>query len=43
MNETYLRVEGQWANLYRAGEARGQTMDFLLSPRRDAAAVRRFF
>jgi transposase-like protein len=29
--------------LYRAVDARGQTIDFLLSPRRDAAAARLFF
>nr|WP_322883833.1 DDE-type integrase/transposase/recombinase [Microvirga lotononidis] len=29
--------------LYRAVDAAGQTIDFLLSPRRDAAAARRFF
>jgi transposase, IS6 family len=29
--------------LYRAVDARGQTIDFLLSPKRDAAAARRFF
>jgi transposase-like protein len=29
--------------LYRAVDARGHTIDFLLSPKRDAAAARRFF
>ena len=29
--------------LYRAVDATGQTIDFLLSPKRDAAAARRFF
>jgi transposase-like protein len=29
--------------LYRAVDASGQTIDFLLSPKRDAAAARRFF
>jgi IS6 family transposase len=29
--------------LYRAVDAAGQTIDFLLSPRRDAAAASRFF
>jgi transposase-like protein len=36
-------VKGEWVYLYRAVDARGQTIDFLLSPRRDAAAARRFF
>jgi transposase, IS6 family len=29
--------------LYRAVDATGQTIEFLLSPKRDAAAARRFF
>jgi transposase-like protein len=36
-------VKGEWVYLYRAVDARVQTIDFLLSPRRDAAAARRFF
>jgi transposase-like protein len=43
VDETYVRVKGKWVYLYRAVDARGQTIDFLLSPRRDAAAARRFF
>jgi transposase, IS6 family len=43
VDETYIRVKGQWVYLYRAVDAAGQTIDFLLSPRRDAAAARRFF
>jgi transposase-like protein len=43
VDETYIRVKGQWVYLYRAVDATGQTIDFLLSPRRDAAAARRFF
>jgi IS6 family transposase len=41
--ETYIQVKGKWVNLYRAVDAFGQTIDFLLSPKRDAAAARRFF
>jgi transposase, IS6 family len=43
VDETYLRMKGEWVYLYRAVDARGHTIDFLLSPRRDAAAARRFF
>jgi transposase-like protein len=43
LDETYLRVKGQWVYLYRAVDAGGQTIDCLLSPKRDAAAARRFF
>jgi transposase, IS6 family len=43
VDETYLRVKGEWVYLYRAIDASGQTIDFLLSPKRDAAAARRSF
>jgi transposase-like protein len=43
MDETYIRVRGQWKYLYRAVDMEGQTIDFLLTARRDAAAALRFF
>jgi transposase, IS6 family len=43
VDETYIRVKGEWVYLYRAVDAFGQTIDFLLSPKRDAAAAKRFF
>src|SRR5215211_9388734 len=43
VDETYIRVKGEWVYLYRAVDATGQTIDFLLSAKRDAAAARRFF
>jgi len=43
VDETYVRVAGQWKYLYRAVDRLGQTVDFLLSARRDEAAARRFF
>jgi transposase-like protein len=43
VDETYLRVGGQWRYLYRAVDGTGQTIDFLLSAMRDKAATRRFF
>ena len=43
VDETYLRVAGKWTYLYRAVDSTGDTIDFLLSPKRDAAAAKRFF
>jgi transposase, IS6 family len=43
VDETYVRVKGHWTYLYRAVDSRGQTIDFLLSARRDAVAAKRFF
>ncbi len=43
MDETYIRVNGAWKYLYRAVDKQGQTVDFLLAAKRDAAAARRFF
>jgi transposase, IS6 family len=43
VDETYIRVKGKWVYLYRAVDAAGQTIDFLLSAKRDAAAAQRFF
>ncbi len=42
VDETYIRVKGQWKYLYRAVDSEGNTLDFLLSAQRDAAAVERF-
>jgi transposase-like protein len=43
VDETYVKVKGCWTYLYRAVDSRGQTIDFLLSAKRDAAAAKRFF
>jgi transposase-like protein len=43
IDETYIRVDGRWRYLYRAVDGTGQTIDFLLSARRDKQAARRFF
>jgi transposase-like protein len=43
VDETYVRVKGRWMYLYHAVDSRGQTIDFLLSAKRDAEAAKRFF
>ncbi|TDY16711.1 DDE superfamily endonuclease [Paraburkholderia sp. BL6665CI2N2] len=43
MDETYVRVRGEWRYLYRAVDKAGQTVDFLLRARRDKTAARRYF
>ena len=43
VDETCIKVKGRWTYLYRAVDSRGQTIDFLLSARRDAATSKRFF
>ena len=43
VDETYIRVSGQWRYLYRAVDGTGQTIDFLLSAKRDKKAAKRFF
>src|SRR5919106_1575088 len=43
VDETYCRVAGEWTYLYRAVDSEGNTIDFLLSRRRDAQAAKRFF
>jgi hypothetical protein len=42
MDETYIRVKGQWYYLYRAVDQSGQTIDFLLTEHRDTEAALRF-
>ena len=41
VDETYVKVEGRWTYLHRAVDSRGQTIDFLLSVKRDAEAAKR--
>jgi putative transposase len=42
MDETYIRVKGEWRYLYRAVDKHGQTIDFLLTEHRDQEAALRF-
>jgi transposase, IS6 family len=42
-DETYVRVKGRWAYLYRAVDEAGQVVDVLLRERRDLASARAFF
>ena len=43
VDETYVKVAGQWRYVYRAIDQFGQVIDVFVSPRRDTAAARRFF
>jgi transposase-like protein len=42
MDETYIKVKGEWRYLYRAVDTHGQTIDFLLTEYRDQEAALRF-
>src|SRR2546427_1480761 len=42
MDETYIKIKGQWYYLYRAVDKHGQTIDFLLAEHRDKEAALRF-
>ncbi len=43
MDETSIKVKKVWMYLYRAVDSEGNTLEFLLSPTRDAQAAKRFF
>jgi putative transposase len=43
MDEAYIKVKGKWTYLYRAVDREGQTLNSMLSERRDLSAARRFF
>ena len=42
LDETYIKVKGQWRYLYRPVDKQGQTIDFLLTEHRDKEAALRF-
>jgi transposase-like protein len=43
VDETYIKIKGQWKYLYRAVDKAGNTVDFLLRAKRDKEAARRYF
>ncbi|MGR5874878.1 DDE-type integrase/transposase/recombinase [Bacillus pacificus] len=43
VDETYIKVKGQWMYLYHAVDSKGNTIDFYLSKTRDQKAAKRFF
>jgi IS6 family transposase len=43
LDETYVKVGTQWKYLYRAIDSTGQTIEFMLSAKRDVSAAKRFF
>jgi transposase-like protein len=42
VDETYVKVRGQWRYLYRATDSNGDTVEFWFSERRNLAAAKRF-
>jgi putative transposase len=42
LDETYVKVRGEWCYLCRAVDRDGQTLDFMLSEQRDEAAALQF-
>src|SRR5437868_2350284 len=43
VDETYVKVKKVWVYLYRAVDSQGNTLEFLISPTRDAYTGKRFF
>jgi transposase-like protein len=43
LDETYVKIKGIWHYLYRAIDKTGQTLDWMLSKRRNKAAAKKFF
>ncbi|WP_142307560.1 IS6 family transposase, partial [Bacillus pseudomycoides] len=43
VDETYIKVKGQWMYVYRAVDSEENTIDFYLSKSRDKQAAKRFF
>ena len=42
VDETYVKISGQWMYLYRAVDSTGQTLDFVLNETRSIRAAKRF-
>ncbi|EEM13519.1 Transposase [Bacillus pseudomycoides DSM 12442] len=43
VDETYIKVKGQWMYLYRAVDSKGNTIDFYLSKNRNTQSAKHFF
>jgi transposase-like protein len=43
LDETYVKVGKEWKYLYRAVDSAGDTVEFMLSAKRDVSAAKRFF
>ena len=42
LDETYIKVKGEWKYLYRAVDRESNTVDYLLTSKRDRKAAKRF-
>jgi len=42
VDETYVKIAGNWAYLYWAVDSAGETIEFMLSPKRDLIAAKLF-
>jgi transposase-like protein len=43
IDETYIKIKGNWYYLYRAVDKNGQTLDWMLSVTRNKSAAKKFF
>lgn len=43
VDETYIKIKGQWSYLYRAVDSDGATIDFWISENRDKNSAEKFF
>jgi transposase, IS6 family len=43
MDETYIKIKGKDAYLYRAVDSEGNTIDFYVSKNRDKKSAKKFF
>ena len=43
VDETYIKIRGEWTYLYHAVDRERKTLNFMLSKRSDTGTVQRFF